>query len=131
MGDWSVAEIADALHGIEILGELDDQPAWVRRMARAGAERLRDAERAMGAGDSERAEAIVASLSNLIPLGLRGTRTIKASSEFIDVDDRATPPTVTVHWELVPRGLRRETISLASAYVDFFTPPGAGGRPRK
>jgi hypothetical protein len=131
MEDWSAAQIAEALHEIKALAERDDQPLWVRRMARAGLERLMDIERAVGAGDRERAEAIQASMNNLIPLGLRGVDALNATSRFIDVDDTATPPTVTVHWERVSRGLRKQTASLASAYVDFFAPPDPGGRPRK
>jgi hypothetical protein len=129
--DLSEEEIAAALARIEALIDREDAPLPTRRMARAGLERLRDIQKAIKANNPDRAIAINESLTNLIPLGLRGVDTVRTISEYIDVDEATTPPTVTVHWERVPRKLRATTASLASAYVDFYQPPGKGGRPKK
>jgi hypothetical protein len=129
--DLSEREIVEVLARIEALIDSEDAPPGARRIARAGLERLRDIQKAMAAHDPDQAIAIQKSLTNLIPPGLRGVDTVLALSEYIDVDQESTPPSVTVHWERVPRKHRATTASLASAYVDFFQPPPKGGRPKK
>jgi hypothetical protein len=128
---WSETEIASAMAEIEALIDREDLPPWVRRIARAGHERLRDIEAATSANDRARAMANRDSLTNLLPRGLRGVETLGAAFEYIDVDEDKVPVSVTVHWERIPRSLRSETASLAGAYVDFFNPPRQGGRPSR
>lgn len=129
MERWSDSEIAAAMAEIEALIDREDLAPWVRRMARAGVERLREIEAAIDTNDRDRAMAINSSLTNLIPRGLRGVEVLRTASEFIDIDEDSAPVSVTVHWERVPRGLRAEVASLAGAYVDLFDPPEQGGRP--
>src|SRR5688572_5208288 len=104
MERWSDSEIASAMAEIEALVDREDLPPWVRRIARAGAERLRDIEAATMANDRDRATAIRDSLTNLLPRGLRGVETLRRATQFIEVDEDKTPVTVTVHWERIPGG---------------------------
>lgn len=129
MERWSDSEIAAAMAEIEELINREDLPPWVRRMARAGVERLHEIEAAIDTNDRDRAVAINSSLTNLIPRGLRGAEVLRTASEFIYIDEDKKPVSVTVHWERVPRSLRGEVASLAGAFVDFFDPPEQGGRP--
>lgn len=67
----------------------------------------------------------------LLPKWARGTHILDALIEAVVPDADADPPTVTVHWERVPRHLREEAASLASEFVDGFYPRPKGGRGRR
>lgn len=71
------------------------------------------------------------SLVALLPKWARGTYILDALAGVVVPDADADPPTVTVHWEKVPRDLREEAASLAGEFVDGFYPPPKGGRGRR
>jgi hypothetical protein len=67
----------------------------------------------------------------LLPKWARGTHILDALAGIVVPDATADPPTVTVHWERVPRHLRHEAASLARELVDVFQPRPKGGRGRR
>ena len=71
------------------------------------------------------------SLKAILPKWARGTSILDALSGAVVADPNADPPSVTVHWERVPRDLREEAASLASEWVDVFYPRPKGGRGRR
>jgi hypothetical protein len=72
-----------------------------------------------------------ATLKALLPTWARGAEILDALAGIVVPDAAADPPTVTVHWERVPRHLRAEAASLASELVDAFDPRPKGGRGRR
>jgi hypothetical protein len=113
-----------------------------RRIARAAADRLDDAVAAALAGNTALVRELLAgvrpdgtrsrdTLVALLPKWARGTDILDALADVVVPDDNAIPPTVTVHWERVPRHLRPEAASLASELVDGFYPRPKGGRGRR
>jgi hypothetical protein len=70
-------------------------------------------------------------MKQVLPYWARGVETLKALSGIVVVDEEAQPPTVTVHWERVPRKLRPAAASLASELVDMYYMRPKGGRPKK
>jgi hypothetical protein len=66
----------------------------------------------------------------VLPRWARGQEVLDALKGVVVVDESAQPPTVTVHWERVPRKLRPAAASLASELVDIYTERPKGGRPR-
>lgn len=69
-------------------------------------------------------------LRQVLPYWARGTATLDALRGVVVVDETQDPVTVAVHWEQVPRKLRKAAASLASELVDEYQPRPAGGRPR-
>jgi hypothetical protein len=57
-------------------------------------------------------------LRQVLPYWARGTATLDALRGVVVVDETQDPVTVTVHWEQVPRKLRKAAASLASELVD-------------
>ena len=113
-----------------------------RRIAGAAAERLDDALAAALTGNTALVLELIAgvrpdgtrsrdTLVALLPRWARGTHILDALAGVVVPDESANPPTVTVHWEKVPRHLRPEAASLASELVDSFNPRPKGGRGRR
>jgi len=113
-----------------------------RRLARAAADRLQDALDAAVAGNHALARELIEgvrpdgtvsrdTLKAILPKWARGTSILDALAGVVVPDADANPPSVTVHWEMVPRHLRSEAASLASELVDGFYPRPKGGRGRR
>jgi hypothetical protein len=111
----------------------------MRRITRASADRLEDALDAAVAGNTALARELIEgvrpdgttsrdTLNALLPKWARGTSVLDALAGIVVPDAASSPPTVTVHWERVPRHLRAEAASLASELVDAFYPRPKGGR---
>lgn len=119
-----------AISELEALRFDNDKPRWVQHIAGAGADRLRDVQRALAEGDLVRAESLVKGIDQILPIGLRGTDLLDELAGIVEVDDAEASVTVTVHWERVPRDKRKAAASLASFIVDFYYGRPEGGRPR-
>lgn len=114
----------------------------MRRIARAAADRLNDATDAWVAGNDDLVQELIEgvrpdgsrsrdTLLALLPKWARGPQILDALAGIVVPDEATKPPTVTVHWERVPRHLRSEAASLASELVDAFNPRPKGGRGRR
>ena len=53
-------------------------------------------------------------IAQKLPLWARGTETLVAAAQFVEVDQSVDPPSVVIRWERVPASLRREVTSLAN-----------------
>jgi len=119
------------------------EPSHLRRLASVGIELLTDMRAASVSGrhddllelyygpDRESPSARPGGILQKLPLWARGTAQLAEIAQFVDVDETVAPPSVTVHWERVPRNRRREVASLASELVDRDYVRPKGGRPRK
>lgn len=147
--DWRIDDQQiDEAHFRSFIDELrtiaadDAQVPNLRRIARASADRLEDALEAALDGNPELVRELIEgvgpegtqsrdTLNALLPRWARGTATLDALAGVVIPNPDAVPPTVTIHWEKVPRDLRPEAASLASELVDAFYPRPKGGRPRR
>lgn len=121
----------------------EDLPENLRRLAAIGHERMRDLLDAAESGNDLLTQEIVRGtidengkrrkdgLDQVMPYWARGKVLLDELAPFVEVDESQTPPSVTVHWERVPRNRRRAVASLASMLVDMHQPRPRGGRPRK
>jgi hypothetical protein len=118
----------------------DTEPSNLRALARMGIEFLTDMEAAVRSGNHDLAHELFygpqreskssrpGGILQKLPLWARGTETLVAAAQFIEVDEAGDPPSVIVHWDQVPSDLRREVASLASELVDRHRPRPKGGR---
>jgi hypothetical protein len=117
----------------------EGEAANFRRIARASADQLEDALEARLAGNKDVVNELIGGLSPdgsvsrhslkaILPKWARGASIVAALGGVVVPDPHADPPSVTVHWEKVPRHLREEAASLASEWVDVFYPRPKGGR---
>lgn len=121
----------------------EDLPANLQRLASIGHEKMSELLEAVISGNYIAIEEIVEGtveesgsrrkdgLNQVMPYWARGTALLDELGAFVEVNESQSPPTVTVHWERIPRHRRRAAASLASTLVDMHQPPPRGGRPRK
>jgi hypothetical protein len=131
--------VRDLLTDLEREAAREDLPQNLRLLSQRGAEQVAELRRpsrrptpsASGVWGLSEDDRRPDGFPSLVPRWARGTEVLTALQTSIDVDETQDPVTVTVHWERVPRNLRREAASLASDLVDSYQPRPKGGRPRK
>ena len=129
-----------AIDELREIAAREGEPANLRRFARSAADTLAEALDAAVAGTSLLTREIIAGtvradgkkandgLLAILPKWARGPEILDALVGVVAVDESVIPPTVTVHWERVPRHLRAEAASLASELVDIHYGRPKGGR---
>jgi hypothetical protein len=142
-GDPGKAAARDLLADLRREAARDDLPRNLKLLNRIGIEQVAAMLDAAHAGNTLGLDEIINGtvredgtrrsdgLPSMLPRWARGTEVLTAVLGFIDVDESQDPVTVTVHWERVPRKLRREAASLAGEIVDMYQPRPKGGRRRK
>jgi hypothetical protein len=109
----------------------ESEPPNFRRIAGASADHLDDALEARLAGNDKVVNELILgqspdgsvsrhSLKAILPKWARSTTILDALAGAVVPDPHADPPSMTIHWEKVPRDLRQEAASLASEWVDVF-----------
>jgi hypothetical protein len=141
--EGDVQELREFVESLQREAAREDLPKNLRQLASKGHERMRDLLEAVVTENDLAIQEIVEGtvddsrkrrkdgLNQIMPYWARGTALLDELASFVEIDESQTPPSVTVHWELVPRHRRHEVSSLVSMLVDMHQPPPRGGRPRK